>query len=94
MAREVAVYDLRKLRGLLQPTSAQEQEAGQDAQSGGSEGGEALSGADHTSEGSWEEVDEADELAYKIRRTKKFPFEVAEFAVDPGQDLLVVVEVK
>jgi hypothetical protein len=29
-----------------------------------------------------------------VRTIKRFDFEVAEFAVDPGQDLLVVVEVR
>ena len=29
-----------------------------------------------------------------IRTTRKFDFEISEFAVDPGLDLLVLVEVK
>lgn len=29
-----------------------------------------------------------------VRTVKAFDFEIAEFAVDPGQDLLVVVEVR
>ncbi|ORX37649.1 hypothetical protein BD324DRAFT_579245 [Kockovaella imperatae] len=34
------------------------------------------------------------ELGENIRRLKDFGFDVAEFAIDPGQDLLVLVEVK
>lgn len=42
----------------------------------------------------WEEVEDGDEIVDKIRRTKKFGFSISEFAVDPGQDLLILVEVK
>jgi len=35
-----------------------------------------------------------DEEKDGVRRTKRFGFEVAEFAVDPGMDLLVLVEVR
>ena len=39
------------------------------------------------------EVVEEKELAETLRATKRFGFEIAEFAVDPGQDLLVVVQI-
>lgn len=80
-SRDVGIYDLRLL-GDLQP----EAEEGVESSDMEEEGDEA--------EEDWEEVHDGDEVADKIRRTNKFGFEIAEFAVDPGQDLLVLVEVR
>jgi hypothetical protein len=46
------------------------------------------------SEEDWVDVEDGMEIIEEIRRTKKFAFNVSEFAVDPGQDLLILVEVK
>ena len=42
-----------------------------------------------------EDVEETteSEAGQDIRTAKRFNFEISEFAVDPGQDLLVIVEV-
>jgi hypothetical protein len=47
---------------------------------------ESVEGSDEGTEDGAEEAG--------IRKTKKFDFDVAEFAVDPGQDLLVLTEVR
>ena len=47
-------------------------------------------------DGQPEEIEETteSEAAAEVRTLKSFPFTIREFAVDPGQDLLVLVEVK
>jgi hypothetical protein len=86
LPREVAVYDLRRLGDWEDLPSAE---------------GEG-SGSGQEAEDETMEEEEADESIVDgdtvdgetVRTIKKFDFEVAEFAVDPGQDLLVVVEVR
>lgn len=93
--RDVAIYDIREMRGM----SLEEEE---EPAAGGSEVQDALDAHDEEeeegeaggAEDDWEEVQEGDEVAEKIRKTHKFGFPIAEFAVDPGQDLLVLVEVR
>ncbi len=82
LPRELAVYDLRKL-GEWEDTAIEEVE--QDGRAGNVDGG-----------GEDEEVEETteSEAGKGIRTTKKVGFEIAEFAVDPGEDLLVLVEVR
>lgn len=41
-----------------------------------------------------EEEEEETDVEKTLRTTKKFDFEIADFAVDPGMDLLVVVEIR
>jgi hypothetical protein len=78
LPREVAVYDLRKLND-WEDISVSGDAAAVDT------------GTDvEMIERDEEDGDEED----AVRTVKKYDFAVAEFAVDPGQDLLVVVEVK
>jgi hypothetical protein len=80
---EMAVYDLRKLGDW------EDEEVEEDEQPG-------VQGDAIVVEGQAEEeevVDEGD-LADTLRVTKKFGFDIAEFAVDPGQDLLVIVQIE
>ena len=81
---KVAVYDLRKL-------SEWEDEEVIDSDGGaGSVTGSGTPNADEE-----EVVDTTEsEVGEEMRTLHKFNFEIAEIAVDPGQDLLVIVEVR
>jgi hypothetical protein len=83
---ELAVYDLRKL-GEWEDEDAE----GEQADNGlGSQG--AIGNGEEQDAEVAEVVDEED-LADTLRTTHKFGFDIAEFAVDPGQDLLVLVQI-
>jgi hypothetical protein len=87
LPRDVAVYDLRRL-GDWEDIPSGEGSAGDSMdveEVGGGVG-------DKDEEGSVVDGDTVD--GETVRTIKRFDFEVAEFAVDPGQDLLVVVEVR
>jgi hypothetical protein len=82
---DVAVYDLRRMNEWEDVET--ETNSGNAAEAGevvGLRGEEVVISS--------EEGAEAEEDP--VRAVKHFDFEVAEFAVDPGQDLLVVVEVR
>lgn len=84
LPRDVAVYDLRRLN---------EWEDVETETTPGTTGGEGVVGLrGHEVVIDNEGDDEAEEDP--VRTVKSFDFEIAEFAVDPGQDLLVVVEVR
>ena len=82
VSREVAFYDLRQLG------EWEDEPISESVEQGGEDGGNGVI----VEEESVEEVDE-EQLGRDIRRSKKFDFAISEFAVDPGQDLLVLVEV-
>jgi hypothetical protein len=84
LPRDVAVYDLRRLN---EWEDVETETSAGDAASGevvGLRGEEVVISSE----------DDADAGEDLVRAVKHFDFEVAEFAVDPGQDLLVVVEVR
>lgn len=85
--RELAVYDLRKLEDWEEVGQEQSQDGVQRDGDVGDGGNEVEGG------GSEEEVTE-EEVGKGIREIKKFDFEMADFAVDPGQDLLIIAEVR
>lgn len=78
LPRELAVYDLRKL-GEWEDAPVNE--------------GDGVGVEDGMEEVEEEETTES-EAGKGIRSTKKLGFEISEFAVDPGADLLLVVEVR
>ena len=78
IATGLAVYDFRKL------------DDWEDLDDEGS-GGEGDQMETVEEEEIMEETTES-EVGRSIRTYKRFPFNISEFAVDPGQDLLVVVE--
>jgi hypothetical protein len=80
--REVAVYDLRKVGEWVDEEGEEEGEAQREG-----EGIEAGSGVRSR-------VELENEEDVDIRRSKRFGFQVGEFAVDPGLDLLVLIEVR
>lgn len=86
LPRELAVYDLRKL-GEWEDEHEEEDEEDMGVE------GDASGGAQAEDEEEHDVVDEED-LASTLRTCKKFNFTISEFAVDPGQDLLVLVEIK
>lgn len=84
LPREVAVYDLSKVEEWENIGSDEEQE-----------------GEQHVEETSPEAIQEEEDAVdlrenheADVRTSKKFSFQVAEFAVDKGLDLLVLVEVR
>lgn len=79
LPREVAVYDLRRVNEWEDIST----ETGTDA--AGEPSGQAVEDA--------MEAEDEEEVEDPVRAVKPYDFEVAEFAVDPGQDLLVVAEV-
>jgi hypothetical protein len=89
LPREVAVYDLSKVEEWENIGSEEEQE-----------GEEHVAGAGTRPETTQEtpedaeDVREEDHEALDVRTSKKFSFQVAEFALDRGLDLLVLVEVR
>lgn len=87
LPREIAVYDFRTL-GDWEDLPGTSRRA---AIAGNSEGDqdEVVAGLDGSPL-----AEEGGESETQVRTVKKFDFRVAEFAVDPGQDLLIVVEVK
>lgn len=91
LPRDVAVYDLRRLGDWedIPSVDGQGEESGAGAQAGSQS---RPMEEDEDEDGSVVEGDTVD--GETVRTVKKFDFEVAEFAVDPGQDLLVVVEVR
>lgn len=88
----LGIYDLRGV-GSLQRPLAGAPGSGSQVEEGSEEDGGGGEGFGEEDEDDWADVEEGDEVVEKIRRTKTFGFTVAEFAVDPGQDLLVLVEV-
>jgi len=82
LPRDVAVYDLRRLNEWEDVETATTPGTGGES-SGQGTGSEVVMG----NEGEDETAEDP------VRTIKAFDFEIAEFAVDPGQDLLVVVEV-
>jgi hypothetical protein len=85
VARELAIYDLRQLG---------EWEDEPDVQGDSSGIGGGTSGGAQVEEDDGEVVVGEEQIAQDIRRAKKFDFDICEFAVDPGQDLLVIVEIR
>lgn len=83
LPRDVAVYDLRSL-GEWEDVSSSATRIPPAAAAGDRGSG--------TSDAEAESPDDPEEQG--IRTIRKFDFPVAEFAVDPGQDLLVVVRVE
>lgn len=93
LPREMAVYDLRKVSEWEDMADAESSIPG-----GSVNGNEGIHAREEDIEdgtviinGDLDEDEEEDE---KVRRTHRFDFELSEFAVDPGQDLLVVTEVR
>ncbi|EIW71369.1 hypothetical protein TREMEDRAFT_27933 [Tremella mesenterica DSM 1558] len=85
---EIAVYDLRKLdewEDQLE-TNGLVSDGNEIGMNGGNRGSRTRTGM-RLGEEQEEEIE-------GIRTTHKFPFEIAEFSVDPGSDLLVVVELR
>lgn len=87
LPREIAVYDLRTL-GEWEDTSTNA-DAGVDTDTDA----EVRIADGLSNDGVVEETTES-EAGKGIRTTKRIGFEIAEFAVDPGADLLVLVEVR
>lgn len=79
VAQELAIYDLRQL--------SEWEDADVET---------VRPGSPDAVEDDLEDVEETteSEAGREIRRSKRFGFDICEFAVDPGQDLLVVVEVR
>ena len=84
LPHELAVYDLDKLgewEDIPTPTA-------------GTSASPVSPSRDRMATEDPEEVDEGNETQGEVRRVKRFNFEIAEFAVDPGSDLLVLVEIR
>lgn len=79
----MAVYDLRKLGDWEDEVVEEDEQPGVQ--------GNAIVVEGQAEE---EEVVDEEDLADTLRVTKKFGFDIAEFAVDPGQDLLVIVQIE
>ena len=99
LPQEMAAYDLRKLGDWEDEVDGEEGKGGDLVDVGNASGTEpdASAGPGEIAEdaaGEQEEIVDEEDLAYTLRTTKKFGFEIAEFAVDPGQDLLVVVQIQ
>lgn len=96
LSKTMAVYDLRGVGDHVNQVDRGGNHGGDGVIQGSEEVGEEdEEGMDEDgAEDEWEEVEDGDEIVEKIRRTKKFEYSIAEFAVDPGQDLLILVEVK
>ena len=92
---EVAVYDIRK----LSEWEDEPVDKGVNSRSGDGDENGARGGIVGNEDGEGEEIEKVEETTESeageaLRTSKKFDFEVAEFAVDPGMDLLVLVEVR
>ena len=88
LPRELAVYDLRRLGDWVDiATEADQGDNTHEQMEGGMEDGAGV-------HGEAEVEDTQSEAGKPVRITRKFGFEIAEFAVDPGADLLVLVEVR
>ena len=84
LPKDVAVYDLRRLNEWEDVETETSPGTGPEGGVVGLRGEEVVI----DNEGDAEAEDDP------VRTVKAFDFEIAEFAVDPGQDLLVVVEVR
>lgn len=80
VAQELAIYDLRQLSEWEDEDAATERAGSPDV-------------VEDVLEEEIEETTES-EAGREIRRSKRFGFDICEFAVDPGQDLLVVTELR
>jgi hypothetical protein len=82
---KVAVYDLRKLSEWEdEEVIVEDEDAGSGSGSGSTPTGDEDAAVETTES----------EVGDEIRTLHKFDFEIAEIAVDPGQDLLIIVQVR
>jgi hypothetical protein len=90
LPKDIAVYDLRKLGDWEDVPGSSKEVAGGDSAVGSSArmAGDRVEGEDEE-----EDEDEEGEGA-DVRTIRTLDFRVTDFAVDPGQDLLVVVETR
>lgn len=89
LPKEIAVYDFRRLGDWEDVPGTTQEVAGGDI-AGSSGQLQAVTETTHSHEGEEEEEDEGEE----VRTIRKLDFRITDFAVDPGQDLLVVIEMR
>ena len=98
LSTEIAFYDLPKLGDWEDVEDAEDAEDDMipwDVEAEAPSSGRPLSRLTERMEVDSEPIEATEEdIGQAIRRTKRFDFVISEFAVDPGQDLVVLVEVR